>query len=113
MHEVGLMQETLTIALGRAREEGASRIHRLTMRVGPLSGAVPEALEFAFEVIARGTIAEGGQLVVESVPIVCFCPRCAMEYQPGDLFCICPGCHQPSAEVRRGREMELTSLEVS
>lgn len=113
MHEVGLMQNALIIALRRAAEEGATRVHRLTLRVGPLSGAVPEALEFAFEVIARGTIAEGARLEVERVPIVCYCPTCALEFQPGDLFCECPQCHHPSAEVRRGRELELASLEVS
>jgi hydrogenase nickel incorporation protein HypA/HybF len=71
MHEVGLMQSTLAFALKRAADEGAQRIHRLTMRIGPLSGVVPEALEFAFEVLTQGTIAEGAGFEVERVPIVC------------------------------------------
>lgn len=113
MHEVSLMQNTLRIATERAAAEGAQRIHRLTMRVGPLSGAVPEALEFAFEVLARGTMAEGAALEVERVPIVCYCQPCGAEFQPGDFVCECPTCHQLSAEVRHGRELELASLEVS
>jgi Zn finger protein HypA/HybF involved in hydrogenase expression len=28
------------------------------------------------------------------------------------MFAECPDCHHPSAELRAGREMELTSLEV-
>jgi len=113
MHEVSLMQETLAIALARAVEEHARRIHRITMRVGPLSGAVPEALEFAFDVVAHGTIAEGAQFEIESAPLICYCPSCAQEFTPADLFCECPGCRQPSAEVCCGRELELVSLEVS
>jgi hydrogenase nickel incorporation protein HypA/HybF len=113
VHEVGLMQSTLGIALERAAQKGARRIHRLTMRVGPLSGVVPEALEFAFDVLARGTIAEGAALEVERVPILCYCPACRLEFQPDDLFCECPRCHQVSVEVHQGRELELTSLEVS
>jgi len=113
MHEVSLMQEALAIAVARATEDRAQRIHRITMRVGPLSGAVPEALEFAFDVVAHGTIAEGAQFEIEPAPIICYCPTCAQEFAPADFFCECPRCEQPSAEVRRGRELELISLEVS
>ncbi len=113
MHEVGLMQDTLIIALRHATQEGARRVHRLTMRVGPLSGAVPEALEFAFDVLARGTMAEGARLEIERVPIVCYCPSCAQEFTADDFLCECPHCHAPSVEVRHGRELELASLEVS
>ena len=60
MHEVGVMQSALEIALEQAGRQGASRIDCIALRVGPLSGVVPEALEFAFDVVARGTIAAGG-----------------------------------------------------
>lgn len=113
MHEVGVMENALGIALKRAADEGAHHIHQLTMRIGLLSGVVPEALEFAFDVLTRGTIAEGATLEVEHVPIVCFCSTCRLEFQPDDLFCECPRCHVPSAEVHQGRELELASLEVS
>lgn len=113
MHEVSLMQDTLILATQEARRAGGSRIHRLRMRIGPLSGVVPEALEFAFEILAKGTAAEGAQLEIERVPILCYCRGCDREFAPPDLLCECPGCGLPSPEVRRGREMELNSLEVS
>jgi len=113
MHEVGLMESALAIALKRAGEEGAQRIHRLTMRIGPLSGVVPEALEFAFDVLTRGTIAEGAKLEVEHVPMMCYCSSCHLEFQPADLFCECPQCHDSRVKVQQGRELELASLEVS
>jgi hydrogenase nickel incorporation protein HypA/HybF len=113
MHEVGVMESALGIALKQAADEGAQHIHQLTMRVGPLSGVVAEALEFAFDVLSRGTIAEGATLTVERVPIACYCRTCRREFQADDLFCECPGCHVPSGEVRQGRELELASLEVS
>ena len=48
MHEVGLMQDALGLALEEARRQGASRVHQLTLRVGRLAGVEPEALAFAF-----------------------------------------------------------------
>jgi hydrogenase nickel incorporation protein HypA/HybF len=113
MHEISLMQDALILAAKRATEAGGQRIHRLTMRVGPLSGAVPDAMEFAFELVAKGTMAEGATLEIQRAPIVCYCPTCSTEFQPSDFVCECPTCHQPSADVRGGRELELASLEVS
>ncbi len=113
MHEVSLMQDTLILAEQRAKAAHAERIHKLSMRVGALSGVVPESLEFAFELLAKGTMAEGATLSVERVPIVCFCPACEREFPAQDLYCECPGCHQVSLEVRQGRELELAFLEVS
>lgn len=107
------MQDTVIIATKQAREAGAQRIHRIMMRVGALSGAVPETLEFAFDIVAKDTIAEGATLEIEKVPLACYCSTCAQEFEPGDLVCECPRCGRASADIRRGRELQLTSLEVS
>jgi hydrogenase nickel incorporation protein HypA/HybF len=113
MHEVGLMQRTLEIALEHAARHGARRISRMTLRVGTLSGVVPEALSFAFDIVMHGTIAEGAGLELETVPVVCFCPACEQEFAPPELFYECPRCHQLSTQVRQGQELELAYLEVS
>jgi hydrogenase nickel incorporation protein HypA/HybF len=112
MHEVGLMQRTLEIALEHAARHRAQRICRMTLRVGAISGVMPEALSFAFDVITLGTIAEGASLELESVSVVCFCPACEQEFAPPDLFYECPRCHRLSAEVRQGQELELAHVEV-
>lgn len=113
MHEWSLMVSALEIALEQTRRQGASRIHSLTLRIGELSGVVPEALTFAFESAVAGTPAERAHLVVETVSVLCHCLRCGEQFHPADAIYQCPSCGQISADVRRGRELELTSLEVS
>jgi hydrogenase nickel incorporation protein HypA/HybF len=113
MHELSVMASALEIALDQTRRQGASRIHAITLRIGELSGVVPEALTFAFEAVAAGTPAEGARLVVEAVPVLCHCPRCGKEFHPADVIYLCPTCGHISADVWRGRELELASLEVS
>jgi len=109
------MQATLEIALEHAARHGAGRIHRIALRVGDLAGVVPEALEFAFDVVTEGTIAEGARLEIVRVPLICACTVCGSEFQPPDVFFDfdCPQCHSMSARVRQGRELELGHLEVS
>ncbi len=113
MHEVGIIQGALDLAIQTARNNGATRIHELRLRIGVLSGVVPDALNFAFEVVRQGTMADEARLEVETVPMVCWCPQCQREFAPGDFPCECPDCHGLSAELRRGRELELASMEVS
>ncbi|NET37831.1 MAG: hydrogenase maturation nickel metallochaperone HypA [Cyanothece sp. SIO1E1] len=113
MHEVSLMESAIAIALDHAAKYGAHKIHWLKLGVGELSGVVPEALEFAFDVVTQGTIAEGAQLEIDTLSAICYCSTCDLEFQPADLSFVCPGCQQISAEMRRGQELELTSLEVS
>ena len=113
MHELSLTRSLLEIAEEHARGAGAKIIVGITLEVGALSGAVPEALAFAFEVCRQGTMAEGATLEIERVPIRCHCRVCAQEFEPADFVCECPRCGRPSTDIRRGRELQVTSLEVS
>jgi len=112
MHEIGLMQRMVEVALDRAAGAGARHIERVTVRVGVESGVVPEVIAFAFDVATRGTIAEGAELQIEDVPLACFCAACELEFAPADALHECPRCHRPGTEVRRGREFELALLEI-
>ena len=100
------------MALEQAKTSGASRILMLRLRVGTLSGVVPEALRFAFDVVCRDTMAEGASLEMETVPAACWCLGCRAEFEYVDFMSECPRCHQPSGELRRGRELEIASMEI-
>jgi hydrogenase nickel incorporation protein HypA/HybF len=113
MHEVGLMENALAIALDLAIREQATRIHQIALRVGDLSGVEPDALRFAFDVVTQGTIAEEAQLKIESCPTLCYCDRCQAKFQPLEMGYECPICQTWSTSILQGKELELASLEVS
>lgn len=113
MHEFSIMQSTLETAAEKTRAAGATQIHRLKVRVGKLSGVVPEALRFAFDGLKPESIAAAAELEIEEMPAVCWCADCAAEFETADLKYECPRCHQPSGNLRRGLELELASLEIS
>ena len=113
MHEFSIMQSALETAALKMRAAGATEIHRLKVRIGRLSGVVPEALRFAFDGLKAGSPSANAEFEIEEVPAVCWCAGCAMEFETMDLNYECPRCHQPSGTLRRGRELELASLEIS
>ncbi len=112
MHELSIMHSAMEMALEQAHRAKAARICVITMRVGALSGVVPDALRFAYESLARGTMAEGSELRIQDAPAVYFCPACVRDFQAGDIFAECPACGRPSGELKAGREIELTSMEI-
>ena len=113
MHEVSIMEEAVRLAVDTANGRGASHVSGLRLRVGTLSGVVPEAMRFAFDVVCCGTIAEGARLEIESVPATCWCAECQAEFECADWLDECPRCHKLSDELRRGRELEIVSVEMS
>ena len=112
MHELSIMQSALNQAFREARLAGAARVHEIRLRIGVLSGVVPDALRFAFEAITPGTAAEGALLTIEEVPARFWCAACRREFVSANFFAECPDCGAPSGELRAGREMELCSMEV-
>ena len=113
MHEVGLMTQTLEMADGLAREQGARTIHRLVLRVGVFSGVDADALRLAFEAASPGTSAASAALEIEEVAARCWCARCLAEFEPPGALFQCPACGDLARELRSGDELELATLEVS
>ena len=113
MHEVAIMEEAVRLAVDSAKAAGASRVTGMRLRIGTLSGVVPEALRFAFDVVCQGTLAEGATLEMETIPATGWCPDCAAEYACDHFMSECPRCQNLNGRLRRGRELEISSVEIS
>ncbi len=113
MHEVGIMEEILDTAMAAAAAQNATQIHRITVVIGALSGVSAPALQFAFQALSPGTMAEGSAFELIEKPAICFCTNCEIEFSPEDVIYVCPRCASLSSEIRSGRELELSTLEVS
>lgn len=100
------------MAVESAHAAGASRVTGLRLRVGALSGAAPEAMQFAWEIVGRDTPAAGAWLRIDSVPAACWCANCQTEFECQDFLNECPRCHAVSDDLRRGRELEIASVEM-
>lgn len=113
MHELSIAVSLIEAAEERALVEGAERIARMSLRIGPLSGVVPEALVSAFELASHSTMAQGAVLEIERVPIAVFCAACEREMVVGSAFSFaCPACGRPTNDILSGNELEFTSMEI-
>jgi hydrogenase nickel incorporation protein HypA/HybF len=114
MHEVGLMKSILEIAVAEASRVGAARVGLIRVRAGTLSGVVPAALEFAFDAMrGENPVTAGARLQIDPVAAACRCRNCGAGFTPADFVFACPRCRSLDAEILRGRELELSQLEVN
>lgn len=111
MHEVGIMEGALDMARQLMEKNGGSRLMRLHMTIGSLSGVVPEALQFAFRALQDSYAAQDAALNVTWVEALCRCDACRADFSFTEHGYICPGCGEPALAILRGRELELTRVE--
>ncbi|HEX3031246.1 MAG TPA: hydrogenase maturation nickel metallochaperone HypA [Bacillota bacterium] len=112
MHEMSLMEGIFNI-IGEAIEgRQVSRVTKVSLKVGVLTNAVPEALQMCFQFYARGTPVEGGEMVIEEVPLVIKCGECGAEQKLDEPVFLCPNCESARVDTISGRELLVESLEV-
>jgi len=112
LHEMALMAGVFDIIRENTKDLPEKNVTRVTLVVGEMTNAVPEALEAAFEVYAKGTPVEGAELVIKDVPLIAKCRGCGWEGKTEKHVFMCPGCSSLGMEVVSGREMYVESLEV-
>lgn len=115
MHELGIMESAISLVGQYAAGEAGCRVDRVVMRIGALAGVDPDSLRFAFDVVSRGTAVEGAALEIEMVAAAAYCPVCEQEFaaENGSFIFTCPTCGDLCGEIRRGRELELSRMEMS
>jgi len=111
MHEVSIMQSALQTVGRVARERNLSKVRRVCLRVGLLSGVIPDSLLFAFEVLRPGTVAADAQLDIEIVPAVFWCEACQLERRLTALDFACDLCQGTLILKGGGHELELSVVE--
>ena len=109
MHELSIAGAVLDVV---ERHAAGRRVTRVDLKVGHLRQVVPSALEFAFELVADGTVADGAELHMEEVPATVRCERCGAESVLEAFPPHCGECGALDVELRGGDELLVDSLEL-
>jgi hydrogenase nickel incorporation protein HypA/HybF len=110
MHEYSIVQALVDRVGQEARAQGATAVHRLSIRIGELSGVDPDLLTTAYDTFRERTICEGAQLDLQIVPARWECPACGQVIQRGAVL-TCQACALP-ARLSQGDEIMLDRIEL-
>lgn len=112
MHELSVAESALKIALHHAGEAGGGRITDLYLVIGEMASIVDDSIQFYWDIISEGTLAEGAQLHFHRIPIEMECLECGERYQPTRDEMACPACGGMHCKVVVGEEFYLESIAI-
>lgn len=112
MHELSLMESVVDIVRQSAMENNIDRINKLRLVVGKLSMALPDSLQFAFQVLGQDEMFKNAELEIEEKEIICQCHGCQEHFTVKNNYnFICPHCGCNDVAIIEGRELYLDYYE--
>jgi hydrogenase nickel incorporation protein HypA/HybF len=112
MHEMSLAEGIRQIVIDQARAHGFARVKRLRLEIGRFAGVEKPALAFAFDVVMRGSPAEGAALEMLDLPGRARCFDCMKLVEIDDRLAPCPLCGSGKLLPEGGDEMRIKDMEV-
>ena len=108
MHELGITQEIIDIAVARA--EGA-KVRRLVIEIGKLSAVLPDAVRFCFEVCREGTLLAEAELEILEPAGLARCRQCQADVVLERPFGRCT-CGNSDLDWLSGDQLCIKEMEV-
>ena len=112
MHEMSLCENIREIIQEQAQESGFTKVNRIWLEVGQLSCVEPDALRFGFDVVMRGSVADGATLEITSPPAKARCAACHAMAVVQQRYEPCPQCGAGPMEMIQGEELKISKMEV-
>lgn len=112
MHEFSLAQSLVEQITELASKEGASRVTRVEVTIGAMSGVMKDPFEFCFPEAIRGSCLEGCTLIIKEAPLRVHCNNCASESLPEQFAIRCGVCQGQDVKIIEGKDFLLNSVEV-
>lgn len=114
VHEVavamGMVEELTRIA----RENNATKITLVRLKVGKLSGIVTDSLKFAFDAIKlEHPLLYSAEILIDEVPLIYECNDCKKSFNTDNFhFPDCPECNSYNLKLVSGEEQHIENVEV-
>jgi len=112
MHELGIAEAILSRAIQESELRGGTRVTRVGVRIGELSGVDPDAVSFGFEALVQGTSFERLILEIDYRKRVQRCVACSREFETDRLFNACPSCGSGNTLCVAGDELDIAFIEL-
>lgn len=108
MHELGITRNIVSICSEQAY---GRKVTKIRLEVGLLSGMVPDAIRFCFDVCSQGTPLEDAKLEVIEIPGEGECASCGKRVPLQQVFGHCE-CGSSDLVCVAGKELNIKDMEV-
>jgi hydrogenase nickel incorporation protein HypA/HybF len=114
MHEISLVQGLLQQLHDIAREHSTSRVLKVTMVVGPLSGVVVDSFRFGFDILTKeDDLVSGAELEIIVPEVLYRCSGCGASLKTsGERPMRCEMCGDTILTAEEGNDLILQQVEM-
>ena len=112
MHELSIVEGILEAVIPEVKKHDVSKILEIRLKIGELSGIVPQCMQEYFQIAAAGTMADGAKLKIERIPVRINCPDCGYDGSIKLGKYRCPQCNGINFKLVSGREYYVDSVEA-
>ncbi|NWF39638.1 hydrogenase maturation nickel metallochaperone HypA [Mariprofundus sp. NF] len=112
MHEISLCESLLKVIEDSASQQNFSQVKTVWLELGRFSCVEPEAMRFSFDVVMKGTLADGAKLELLELPARVWCQICLKDVEIKQRYDACPYCGDYKLQISGGEEMRIKELEV-
>ncbi len=112
MHEISLCKNLIAIIEQEAKARNAVRIKKIYLEIGDLAAVEKMAMQFGFEVLSKGTLAEGAILKIIDVPGQALCQSCNKSVKIIKRYYACELCGGSFLTITSGKELRVKAIEV-
>jgi len=112
MHELPVTENLLEIAIRHANKAEATRILSLNIVIGQYASIVDDSIQFYWDIITDGTLAQGANLNFHRISAEFRCMNCHHCFSPVMELLPCPVCGSSKLDLISGAEFFLESIEV-
>lgn len=109
MHELAITQGIVEIVCENAH---GARVRRVTVEIGRLSGVMPDAVRFCFDLCAEGTVLEGAELEIVEPRGRGRCRDCGRTRDMDSFLDGCE-CGAVGLECIGGEELRVRQMEMA
>ncbi len=112
MHEYSVVQALLEQIEDIAKKNEATKVSKIVVKIGVMSGIETHLLEIAFNTFKEKTICDGAEFVLNIQPLKIRCNSCYQESELEKIHYCCQLCQSTDVTVIDGEDMFLMSLEM-
>ncbi len=113
MHELSIAQSILETVREHVPSEDLRYVSQVKLRVGSLSGVVPESLDFSFRAITAETPLKETQLEIQRMPFIVQCSVCSQTSSNDVGIVLCESCGSSNVHIVSGLELDVAEIEMN
>ncbi len=112
MHELAVTESLLAIVIQSANDNHAQKVTDIKLSIGALSSIVDDSVQFYWNHISKGTIAEEATLHFNRIPATLRCLDCDTEFVLEEELVPCPNCDSIHLNIVTGEEFQVDYIEI-